>query len=65
MAHPLPRDAGSAAYADWRRRMQDLADSIDAAAEEAERDGPVPKEEVARVLRDLEREFQDMEQGRR
>ncbi|MCA1940699.1 MAG: hypothetical protein LDL26_06850 [Caenispirillum bisanense] len=65
MAHPIPRDDGSAAYADWRRRMQDLADSIDAAADEADRDGPVPQEEVARVLRELEREFHDMERGRR
>lgn len=58
MAHPMPRDDGSAAYAEWRRRRDALVDSLYDAAEDARRNGPVTAEERARLIAEFNRSRQ-------
>ena len=45
------------------RQARDLAASIDAAAEDLERNGPVSREELAAMLHDLEHERAQEEQA--
>ncbi|SOD90893.1 hypothetical protein [Caenispirillum bisanense] len=58
MVHPMPRDDGSAAYADWRRQMDALVDSLCEAAEDARRNGPVNAQERARLIAEFNRSRQ-------
>lgn len=64
MAHPIPRDDGSAAYADWRRRMDVLVDSLYEAAEDARRNCPVTAEERARLIVEFNRSRQGADSRR-